>query len=56
VVGNTASDYLWCVDPLDGTTNFTHGYPSFAVSIGGVHASFVTKITQHLGAEVAATV
>ena len=24
----------WCVDPLDGTTNFTHGYPFFATSIG----------------------
>ena len=27
------SDYLWIIDPLDGTTNFVHGYPSFAVSI-----------------------
>ena len=25
---------LWCVDPLDGTTNFAHGYPFFATSIG----------------------
>ena len=25
---------LWIVDPLDGTTNFLHGYPQFAVSIG----------------------
>lgn len=25
---------LWLVDPLDGTTNFAHGYPFFAVSIG----------------------
>jgi myo-inositol-1(or 4)-monophosphatase len=24
----------WCVDPLDGTTNFTHSYPFFATSIG----------------------
>ena len=24
----------WCVDPLDGTTNFAHGYPFFATSIG----------------------
>ena len=24
----------WCVDPLDGTTNFAHGYPLFATSIG----------------------
>lgn len=34
VSGDMTSDYLWCIDPLDGTTNFTHGYPSFAVSIG----------------------
>ena len=24
-----ASDYRWYVDPLDGTTNFAHGYPVF---------------------------
>jgi len=29
-----APDYLWVIDPLDGTTNFVHGYPSFGVSIG----------------------
>ncbi|MEW6733016.1 MAG: inositol monophosphatase family protein [Acidobacteriota bacterium] len=29
----TASDYCWIVDPLDGTTNYAHGYPVFAVSI-----------------------
>ena len=28
------SDYVWVIDPLDGTTNFIHGFPSFAVSIG----------------------
>ncbi|MGC1171778.1 MAG: inositol monophosphatase family protein, partial [Candidatus Acidiferrales bacterium] len=28
-----ASRYEWHVDPLDGTTNFAHGYPCFAVSI-----------------------
>jgi myo-inositol-1(or 4)-monophosphatase len=28
-----ASDVLWIVDPLDGTTNFLHGFPQFAVSI-----------------------
>ena len=27
------SDYRWYVDPLDGTTNFAHGYPVFCVSI-----------------------
>ena len=28
------SSYRWYVDPLDGTTNFAHGYPVFCVSIG----------------------
>src|SRR3990170_3029711 len=28
------SEYLWIIDPLDGTTNYLHGYPQFAVSIG----------------------
>ena len=27
-------DLCWCLDPLDGTTNFAHGYPFFATSIG----------------------
>lgn len=27
------SDYEWIVDPLDGTTNYLHGFPAFAVSI-----------------------
>jgi myo-inositol-1(or 4)-monophosphatase len=27
------SEYLWIIDPLDGTTNFLHGFPHFAVSI-----------------------
>ena len=29
----TGSDYRWYVDPLDGTTNFAHGYPVFCVSL-----------------------
>jgi myo-inositol-1(or 4)-monophosphatase len=28
------SDTLWIIDPLDGTTNYLHGFPVFAVSIG----------------------
>ena len=31
------SDYCWFIDPLDGTTNFVHGYPSFGISIGLFH-------------------
>lgn len=30
----TGGDYRWYVDPLDGTTNFAHGYPVFCVSLG----------------------
>lgn len=29
-----AAEHLWVIDPLDGTTNYTHGYPVFSVSIG----------------------
>lgn len=32
-----ASDYVWIIDPLDGTTNFIHGFPQYAVSIGLAH-------------------
>ncbi len=28
------SSRVWIIDPLDGTTNFAHGYPAFCVSIG----------------------
>ena len=33
---DVSGDVVWIVDPLDGTTNFLHGYPQYAVSIGGV--------------------
>ena len=32
--GNKDSDFMWIIDPLDGTTNFIHGYPVYCVSIG----------------------
>jgi myo-inositol-1(or 4)-monophosphatase len=31
------SEYRWIIDPLDGTTNYTHGFPMFCVSIGVEH-------------------
>ena len=31
---NPEADYLWFLDPLDGTTNFTAGLPAFAISMG----------------------
>src|SRR5213078_3511896 len=34
--GGLRGDLVWIVDPLDGTTNFLHGYPQYAVSIGAL--------------------
>ena len=31
---NNAKTYVWYIDPIDGTTNYTHGHPFFSVSIG----------------------
>ncbi|MGH8222915.1 MAG: inositol monophosphatase family protein, partial [Woeseiaceae bacterium] len=35
-VGGDA-EYLWVIDPLDGTTNYLHRFPVFAVSVGLLH-------------------
>jgi myo-inositol-1(or 4)-monophosphatase len=32
--GNVEAEYLWAIDPLDGTTNYAHQYPFSAASIG----------------------
>ncbi len=32
--GGADSDTVWIIDPLDGTTNYLHGFPVFAVSVG----------------------
>jgi len=34
MVGTQRSEWKWIIDPLDGTTNYAHGYPCFCVSIG----------------------
>jgi len=34
---NPQAPYQWLVDPLDGTTNFVHGVPAFAISMGLLH-------------------
>ncbi len=35
--GDQQSDWRWIIDPLDGTTNYAHGYPCFCVSIALEH-------------------
>ncbi|HEX4858314.1 MAG TPA: inositol monophosphatase family protein [Usitatibacteraceae bacterium] len=32
-LSETGSDYQWIIDPLDGTTNFLHGFPQYCVSV-----------------------
>lgn len=36
-VGKGGVEYQWVIDPLDGTTNFIHNYPHYAVSIAALH-------------------
>jgi len=38
-----ASEFQWIVDPLDGTTNFIHGFPQYCVSIALEHRGTVTQ-------------
>lgn len=33
-LGDLDAEFLWAIDPLDGTTNYAHQYPFFAVSVG----------------------
>jgi myo-inositol-1(or 4)-monophosphatase len=37
------SEYEWIIDPLDGTTNFIHGFPQYAVSIALRHRGVLTQ-------------
>src|SRR5882672_2065441 len=37
------SEYQWIIDPLDGTTNFIHGFPQYCVAIALSHRGVVTQ-------------
>lgn len=41
--GSRDSEYVWIIDPLDGTTNFIHGFPVYAVSIALAHRGVVQQ-------------
>ena len=41
--GTGRSDTTWIIDPLDGTTNFIHGFPQYCVSIGVRHRDTLTQ-------------
>jgi myo-inositol-1(or 4)-monophosphatase len=40
---NPDADYVWIIDPLDGTTNFLHGFPQYCVSIALAHREVVQQ-------------
>jgi myo-inositol-1(or 4)-monophosphatase len=40
---NADAENLWIIDPLDGTTNFLHGFPQYCVSIGLQHRGQITQ-------------
>ena len=40
---NPDAEYTWIIDPLDGTTNFLHGFPQYCVSIALAHKGIVTQ-------------
>src|SRR4029453_13983930 len=41
--GAKDSEYVWIIDPLDGTTNFIHGLPTYAVAIALAHRNQVQQ-------------
>ncbi|MCB1960781.1 MAG: inositol monophosphatase [Rhodocyclaceae bacterium] len=41
--GKPDADYQWIIDPLDGTTNYIHGFPQYAVSIALAHAGVIEQ-------------
>ncbi len=41
--GSKNSEFTWIIDPLDGTTNFVHGFPVYAVSIALAHRNVVQQ-------------
>jgi myo-inositol-1(or 4)-monophosphatase len=41
--GTKHSEFVWIIDPLDGTTNFIHGFPVYAVSIALAHRGVVQQ-------------
>ncbi len=40
---NATAEHVWIIDPLDGTTNFLHGFPQYCVSIALQHKGQITQ-------------
>ena len=55
-LNDQGSEYRWYVDPLDGTTNFAHGYPVFCVSMALEHQAPEQRLRGEPGRRIAAVV
>jgi myo-inositol-1(or 4)-monophosphatase len=55
-LSDQGSEYRWYVDPLDGTTNFAHGYPVFCVSMGLERQTPEQRSSGKPGSRIAAVV
>lgn len=44
---HAGNDYLWIIDPLDGTTNYLHGFPQFSISIALQHRGELVAAVVH---------
>lgn len=42
-VGDKNAEFTWIIDPIDGTTNFMHGHPQYAISIGLLHKGAIQQ-------------
>jgi myo-inositol-1(or 4)-monophosphatase len=41
-IKKASAEYVWIVDPIDGTTNFIHGAPPYSISVGLMHNNVLT--------------
>ena len=44
---HAGNDYQWIIDPLDGTTNYLHGFPQFSISIAVQHRGELVAAVVH---------
>lgn len=55
-LSDLGGEYRWYVDPLDGTTNFAHGYPVFCVSMGLEYRGRELRESGETGTRIAAVI
>ncbi len=55
-LNDQGGDYRWYVDPLDGTTNFAHGFPVFCVSMAVEHRDRKRGLPEEAARRVAAVI